>query len=61
MGGGCASWAHGTTSGHSMPEGQDMNVCALSCPLNWATESNMNIRKIAHQNSGYYAKFQSKG
>jgi hypothetical protein len=34
MGGGCASWAHGTTSGHSMPRGQDTNVCTLSCPSN---------------------------
>jgi glutamate/tyrosine decarboxylase-like PLP-dependent enzyme len=33
------------TSGHSTPGGQEMNVCALYCPLNWATESNMNIRK----------------
>jgi hypothetical protein len=26
MGGGCASWARGMTSGHSMPGGQDTNV-----------------------------------
>jgi hypothetical protein len=44
-----------------MPGGQDMNVCALSCPLNWATESNTNIKKAAHQQSSYYAEFQSKG
>jgi hypothetical protein len=33
-GGGYASWARGTTSGHSTPGGQDTNVCALSYPLN---------------------------
>jgi hypothetical protein len=33
-GGGCASWARSTTSGHSMPRGQDTNVCNVSCPLN---------------------------
>jgi hypothetical protein len=49
------------TSGHSTPGGQDTNVCALSCPLNWATERNTNIRKTSHQKSGYYAEFQSKG
>jgi hypothetical protein len=59
MGSGCASWARGTTSGHSTPGGQEMNACALSYPLNWGTDSNMNIRMAAHQQSGYYAEFQS--
>jgi hypothetical protein len=61
MGGGCASWARGMTSGHSTPGGQDMNGCALSYPLNWAIESNTNIRKTTHQNIDYYVMFQSKG
>jgi hypothetical protein len=61
MGGSYASWARGMTSGHSTHGGHDTNVCALSCPSNWATESNANIIKTTHQNSGYYAKFQSKG
>jgi hypothetical protein len=33
-GSGCASWARGTTLGHSTPRGQETNACALSCPLN---------------------------
>jgi hypothetical protein len=60
-GNGCASWARGTTSGHSTPRGQETNACALSCTLNWATDSNTNIRMVAHQKSGYYAMFQSPG
>jgi hypothetical protein len=49
------------TSGHSTPGGQEMNACALSYPLNWAIESNTNIRMTAHQKSGYYAEFESQG
>jgi hypothetical protein len=42
-----------------MPGGQEMNACALSCPLNWATNSNMDFRMTVHQLHGCYAVFQS--
>jgi hypothetical protein len=58
--GGCASWAHGTTLGHSTLGGQDTNVCALSCPSNWATESNANIRKTAHKKAVIMQSFNQK-